>query len=71
MLADPVNGFELVKNVNGDPVTAEPFNLLCTVSLYNFTTDINWFWTSNGTTKLIDNSTILPGSILLVDHTYI
>ena len=67
MVTDPVNGFELTKTVTGNPVVAEPFSLQCGVSLYNFTADVNWFWTSNGTIEQISGSAFLPGLISIAN----
>ena len=63
---DVVDGFELRKNTNGNPVTAEPFSLQCGVSLYSYTANMTWFYTSPaGITKRIVNSTVLPGGVVV------
>ena len=51
---DVDNGFELSPNPDDHPVAGEAFSLLCGVSVYNYTTDLAWFWTSpNNVTKQI------------------
>lgn len=61
-LGDSVNGTELIKSHQLNPVAGENFNLTCGALLHKFKREISWWWTdSNGQTFRITSNNKPPG----------
>ncbi|KAI9559738.1 hypothetical protein GHT06_013743 [Daphnia sinensis] len=62
---DNVNGTELIKSHQQNPVAGESFNLTCGVLLDKFKREISWWWTdSNKQTFRITSNNKPPGAVL-------
>ncbi|XP_057365386.1 vascular endothelial growth factor receptor 1-like isoform X1 [Daphnia carinata] len=62
---DNVNGTELIKSHQHNPVAGEGFNLTCGVLLDKFRREISWWWRdSNGQTFRITSNNKPPGAVL-------
>lgn len=63
--SDSVNGTELIKSHQLNPVAGENFNLTCGALLHKFKREISWWWTdSNGQTFRITSNDKPPGAVL-------